>query len=621
MASPVPDATAAMMGTTLDSSFEDVSRDIFTLTSLMAGCCDPFYCRQSMAEPKVDKQLAPWNALAFILDTGHPSMDLNRDGGVAVTGHFDGASIKVSAFVTRNPSLTTHSTSSSSTVNISVQSVQPTRTLRNVDVLLKEDAAYPDFVTHVEDVLMLVRWCIKEGRDMASQFHSSIIVLAFIIRRNFPKLYSRLSAGQTIWGEHPIQIIHKWYQSDDALRYLYPRTFKLPSDVASDLSPYGLCPTSTDYEVSPANAKQWCDFLLHQCYLPFVEAFQPVERQGNSEPTPPTKSRQAASKLMLAMGLLNAVLVAGVVDHLITAVLADHFDVRYTEHRSTSSTSANSANGAGEPEVGKSAPAEELDLEDIRDPSESPRAHVIRYLLTVVTPYHSSRHMATLPSRFGTSVDVQMDLVTVNPEMSPVTPRSVQELEDSLSVGVLARQRERVRQAVLESFAEFRQALEDDQERVHAKATVHAEAALMGVVCGFLSGNVVGMNLALDDGAGPFPIGIGTAICCRACALLHEVLEAWRERRYPRFVSPEPHVSFRPWVPPPGLPLDILEKMRALLSSSLVAVVRERRRLNLYHLSTPGWRIPVGPGREITSANFGAREALIQTMPICSMSI
>ena len=162
------------------------------------------------------------------------------------------------------------------------------------------------------------------------------MVFGFIIRRAYPKLCSRIANGRRIWGDHPIRILHDWYQSDEALGALEAKTFRLGREHVDCLSSYGLHPTATssnEYQVSRDNAKQWCELLL-DCLVRLEDTF----KTEKGRPIPPANVNEIALDLYNTMGLLKRVLSSGVVEHLITDELADNFGQRYTKRESPSST-------------------------------------------------------------------------------------------------------------------------------------------------------------------------------------------------------------------------------------------------------------------------------------------
>ncbi len=178
--------------------------------------------------------------------------------------------------------------------------------------------------------------------DVEAQSIRSVYVFSFIIRRCYPNLYARIANRKNIWGEHPIRIIHQWYQSATARSSLHSKTFDLSGVPVTQLVSFGLHPTSPSsarYEVSPQNVRQWCDLLLR--LLDNLEAAFPTvknSRRSRPVPTPPARSIKAADDVMGVMGLLNDLLVGDVVDHLIKRELEYHLSQAYDRTMSTSWT-------------------------------------------------------------------------------------------------------------------------------------------------------------------------------------------------------------------------------------------------------------------------------------------
>ena len=74
------------------------------------------------------------------------------------------------------------------------------------------------------------------------------------------------------------------------------------------------------------------------------------------------------------------------------------------------------------------------------------------------------------------------------------------------------------------------------------------------------------------------PIGLSKK-CCLCCALLAHALNDWRDREgnggaYPRFLLAGSHGAIYPWLPPSGLPREVLEKIRNRLWDAFVAVIQ-----------------------------------------------
>ena len=76
--------------------------------------------------------------------------------------------------------------------------------------------------------------------------------------------------------------------------------------------------------------------------------------------------------------------------------------------------------------------------------------------------------------------------------------------------------------------------------------------------------------------ADTIPIGVSKK-CCFCCTMLRQLLEEWCEQErldHPRFTLPGTHGVVYPWVSPPGVPVEVLRKLRAELLALLFDVVR-----------------------------------------------
>lgn len=230
---------------------------------------------------------------------------------------------------------------------------------------------------------------------------------------------------------------------------------------------------------------------------------------------------------------------------------------------------------------------------------------MVRYLFTLVIAFNSARDMIALSDRVGHSTDIRMDLVILNLQLPTVTSKDIQELE-AKTINMLPAEpkndrHRRDRSAVADFFLKFGER-HPDLKAVNDRAMVHAEAALMGVAYGIASGYlrdgtveaVTGVVCVGSNWICPtlmcssavvqtesIPIGVSQK-CCRCCAMLHELLELWRQRqepaysgRYPKLVLPGTHTSFVPWIPPIGIPLEVLKDLRKRLAGLLIAVARK----------------------------------------------
>ncbi|KAI0746239.1 hypothetical protein C8Q80DRAFT_1271163 [Daedaleopsis nitida] len=551
-----------------------VSQDIFILTYLLTGYRDG-HSTSTVSNSR--NALSLYTNLVFMLNIGHPTTDRAGNRVVAVAGCIDSNGLKMSTVVTRN-----HSVSSSEDIDslaistfqpghcriysypsakLLVASIAPSPKPRKL--LRSNETEYPKLHTHVQDVLALVRFCL------ASDPRKKEGLIANIFR-------------------------FTWYQDSDndaPGSRLTPEIFKIPSDRVDYLrSKYGLQPTGTTsptdsaFLVSAENARKWCALLLG-CLSYFEEIFK-------RQKIMPDLSSMVAANLYNTMGLLVCLLDVGVVEHLITDDLAKTFTKCYFSKAQSAKSTKSAATGesnasaaehrqfdasAGEPgqsnpsaiNPGQSNPsainpgqsddsAAGPDEDDNLEPDESSRSHVTRYLHTLVTPFNAARALAVLPDHLKMKpADVGMDLVIMNPTLPMITPDAVQESQDRV-LATLSTPEDH--EAIVKSFS----ALKNDPKLnlVHKKATVHAEAALMGVACGIAFGEIKCDFDAVDA--------------------MSVKLEQWggqqaSRRSYPSFVLPGTHASFFPWVPPIGIPPVVLVDMRITLSKILVESINKSK--------------------------------------------
>ncbi|KZV97735.1 hypothetical protein EXIGLDRAFT_832631 [Exidia glandulosa HHB12029] len=106
------------------------------------------------------------------------------------------------------------------------------------------------------------------------------------------------------------------------------------------------------------------------------------------------------------------------------------------------------------------------------------------------------------------------------------------------------------------------------------RATVHAEAALMGLMC-LERSNPHGQDMKGFEKvfmAKPTVIGVSKK-CCRTCWLLSQLLaEGDTNAESSSVFLPGTHAMLYPWVPPTGIPLPILLKLRERLFSIFLRI-------------------------------------------------
>ncbi|KAI0808226.1 hypothetical protein C8Q74DRAFT_1434810 [Fomes fomentarius] len=535
-----------------------VSRDILILTSLMTGR------RHGPSSKSPDEaQLALWSRLAFVLNTGHPNSDPTGDRVVAVTGYVDNEGIK-SSVVTRNSQVRDG------------RVPKPTVLSKKIEDLLgwKDIPDNFTFEQHVEDVRVVLQHCIDTGTTVPRQVIVANDVFIFIVRRCYPKIYARINNGRRIWGDHPIRIIAEWYRSAIPPSTLASKRFDVPpSDI---LSRHGLQPCTdnpnSSYEVSVHNAKDWCD-VLDECLSTLEDVFK-AKRRVPDYPA----SLQKAYTALDVMEVLHALLKSGgVVDHLITSELADDLQLKYNakmstpsgEESTTTATSGSAGDDDGDGDVGETE-----DIADSRQADgETSKQHVLRYLQNVIIPYTSACSMATLHTRVG-NASFQMELVSMVPVSPEVTEAVVVALKDKIFNVLQEKEleeskRDEMKVAIDKMFTQF---TPDKLNSINDGATVHAEAALMGVAYAIANQErkADGTEWHIDGlprATATVHIGVSKK-CCYCCARLSSLLRVWRDwngdvKKHPVFVLPGTHAGIFPWVPPPcGIPAEVLEGMR-----------------------------------------------------------
>ncbi|KAI0780261.1 hypothetical protein C8Q74DRAFT_1368005 [Fomes fomentarius] len=531
--------------------------------------------------PPSERNLASWSSLAFVLNTGHPTSDPAGNRVVAVTGYLDSEGIKLSV-VTRNSQVR------DGCAEVVKQHISPSE---NAEDLLKWKDGREEFTftQHLEDVNAIMNYCINA--DKADWQDLSHNVFLFIIRRAYPKIYARITNGRNIWGEHPIHIIAQWYNSDP------PRSLELKKvTIEAPTALFrlnGVQPCSDDpksYMVSSHNAKNWCNVLV-KCLEILEDVFKAERDKKQRQPVPmPPPSSKYADIAFVTMKTLHVMLKSGVVGHLITPVLAGDLQEKYDAKmspraREASTTTAGISASAG----GGDESDEAEDVEDGRQVEhESSKQHVLRYLQTIVIPYTSAHDVAAL-GRLG-EVSVEMELITMIPNRPDVTTMVVEELQGKILEALLEamdfEEHERGEMKTAIEKVSKERLPSTKLESIKDGATVHAEAALMGVAYGIANnndkfkdkdGNLWAIGAVLPA-ASPVRIGVSKK-CCYCCNMLSSSLKEWRglqtdPNKFPVFELPGTHAGIFPWMPPPGIPAKVLQDMRQRLLEILFEIVR-----------------------------------------------
>ncbi|KAI0808123.1 hypothetical protein C8Q74DRAFT_1380831 [Fomes fomentarius] len=488
---------------------KDISRDILLLTFVMTGCREGALTRSPPSKPPT-----LLNNLAFILNTSHPTRDPAGNCVVAITGHIDSEGIKMLFIMitVNHPVTPSHESEIAPNLGFSSKLVKP-RNLKMAKSLLYEKAkivlflsliAIPtkvDLEMHVQDILDVIHHCMAVPRtNMQGQHLCSVFIFSFIIHCCYPKLYARIANRKNIWGKHPIRIIHGWYHSDNVLSSLHPKTFNLPNVSVTQLASFD------DLKATFLTVKK----LHRSC---------PVL-------TPPATSIEATNNVMHAMGLLNALLVGDVGPGIPPEPGLRHKDV-YIVNSSESQA-----------EMLRSTTAQHPDIS--------------------VIAYNSAHAIASLPARLKPGMGIQMSLITIDPPWPQVILNLVQALEDM----VLMCTDEDSKPRICKLFSQVKEDVKGGTYGVKSIATLHAEAALMGVAYGTASGELHDNIVAETTMAG-----------------LSSTHHNWRKQQpnpgcYLDFVLPGTHSSIFPCIPLMiGIPLEVLKSMREKLIIVLQDVV------------------------------------------------
>ncbi|KAH9943057.1 uncharacterized protein BXZ73DRAFT_97118 [Epithele typhae] len=477
---------------------------------------------------------------------------------------------------------------------------------------------FSNFDSYAEDATSVIQFFCSKDRSGPDRIYIAL-VFAFIITRCYHKLLARVENGDKIWGgskgteyDHPTSYIRRAFDSKSPSSITEQHfVLGLPPYIEILLSEWGIEPSScTDqtvdstapgastipgssaaqnastrhFKVSADNAKQWAEALHGIVHKVRTFLREMVEKKKSSYEI------LEFLQLEYYMVLLQALLRCGVVSHLITgnieialSKMRDHNLKRFvlkaiiTKPDTTGKPSIdpheeeNSSRGnpTSTEHVGYDDD-EDLAADASTEPGETEKSHVIRYLKTLLIPLTIILTLQRLRNARPTSVTVYRFLSSA----SSLSPTS--------SSGLFNEVLRAAHESDLDVSKDSDLFKLSTSKKTKHSAVIHTEAALMTLVWS-LRANPSTAKAVLGEAfedlqdmlrEGEILIGISKK-CCYCCHLLAEELASNGSPSPVKFVLQGTHATVYPWLPPDGLPLKVLQGIRAKLKEALMQAIRD----------------------------------------------
>ncbi|TBU52490.1 hypothetical protein BD310DRAFT_1043038 [Dichomitus squalens] len=554
----------------------DVRRDIALLSYLLSHT--KVKDRKSAADAKALAALDPWTYLAFIINTGEAPYD--RAGNIAVTGRIDRDTI-TAALVARS---TSPHRLPPDTLSLQIKSLKPVNPEYGASMLRGaiRNPERPSMECHIRDVITALNHFVHSPpASSAEEFnHKRVQAMQFfffIAKRCCLKLRARIANGRRMWSAHPTSLIREWYASDRS-RSLHPQTLALPAFLEQTLEKdYQLSPAAERrrlsgdrilYIVEPENVLRWAEMLV-QCQDNMDKLFASL-----SQSSPEAQSLAYAAYISAA--ILDAVFQNGLLEILLTDGLARHMQEKYMETvgdlpppmLNTLFMSLGAIRKGVLPEEIDTAAAEDPEVADPDDSEdelmafENNKEHVIRYLKTLAIPFAAASFLVHYCHKLSPlSLHLEAFVVYASSSTPAVTQGHIREFKYGF----------------LQHFM-FPDEVKEEIDRAlsslkfHYNGSLHAEAIIMALACSVHNGvRAEGAELQQQQSyltpvfeVPSIPIGVSKK-CCFCCDLLAHLLMRSQSGGRLSFLLQGTHSTIFPWIPPDGIPFEVLKEMRIQL--------------------------------------------------------
>lgn len=234
-------------------------------------------------------------------------------------------------------------------------------------------------------------------------------------------------------------------------------------------------------------------------------------------------------------------------------------------------------------------------MEDFVGKNNRCEDNAFRYIASLAIPY-SAPYLLFARCFQLPRAKLSMSIVTMTGSPA-VDTRLIANLKASLKTKLQLEATEK--ETVDRLFRPLESNLGGDQHGRSLHMPLHAEAALMGAAYKVARGDkdaedmgVVAVSehtkvsppaLTRRPQASALPIGVSKK-CCYCCALLGNMLNEWRLKdsdraaTYPLFILPGQHGTIHAWLPPAGLPFEVLQDIRDALYKKVEDFILLERR-------------------------------------------
>ncbi|KAI0756211.1 hypothetical protein C8Q80DRAFT_1264298 [Daedaleopsis nitida] len=607
---------------------EDIRRDIVLLSYLLSEV--DHHDNKDSGQKKALRRptpMQPWVHLAFMLTAGDKH-DRYSNQVVAVTGRVENDAITAV--------LVAHTTNASLRYSdpFSFTELKPDAT--KGEYLLGKPASIEidvPFSQHATDVFWIVRYPFsptRPGNPIPSKRRISRLAL-FISRCCYCKLHARIDQGKRLWSDHPLQLIHAWYHTSQttsaAVMLTTPLASKrsaLPADIQSSLAKYSIAPDKVQlstsgtlvYTVNQDTAKLWTN-MLRQLLETMLQSY-----------TEQPWTQNFAIALWTALAIYSSI--QDILEHLITpdlamylgeqrkrgkqrlprlqqailnpapdtssvgtAVISEMHVQNDDRHRAISDHGANNVINEDDHEHKKDNEDNENnedDNEDDKEQGEIPGVHgaakwsMLRYLRTLCIAVDAAKFYTSYADRFhDRDIGLRAYILPSKPSIPPpITSTTVRDF-----AGKFMSHFSPSLPSETNVTAAFEKLAMEVEKQKYVNAAEHAEAIIMALACNPAgSGVVKALGLKRESEAatdiqsifdisrrpnGEVPVGVSKK-CCFCCHKLATLLKQHADRS---FVLQGTNSMIFPWIPPKGIPLDVLTELRLTLLRVLYDTVEQ----------------------------------------------
>ncbi|KAL7284587.1 hypothetical protein ACG7TL_001881 [Trametes sanguinea] len=461
---------------------------------------------------------------------------------------------------------------------------------------------FPSYVAEIGSILAYV-WqpdIAYENRVKDAELRARLD--CFVIRHAFWKMGARVNNMRNLWGKSPVAIIRQWYKNHAQSVKTSTVDFPYMRDgFAQFLARHNLLPVPdtqrTSFPISPANVDQWLG-ALEELLVTLDKTLAKCAKKGHAAPV-------VALKIYGHVLNLNDLLVSSLLARITTEGVCKELQTWYDDPAKVEKGKQKPVDQGtnviqGQPE--ETLQAEQgvddasLEMED----GENRVLHVRRYLQTITAWLTASG--ALIANKISAkSLDIcvlrgvpELDISTHHVE--DFLGGYSQQLKDHLvdEVQYSAAKEELDKGFQREFYVLDKQGAVGAMRLPIERLSLHAEAALMDLSWGFIQqtkgslGYDAKLNHIFPEHGGDVVIGVSKK-CCWCCHLLHTLLQEHAKHHPPpiTYTLPGSHAAIYSWIPPAGIPIEVLKLMRDRLFAAFNHLVCSPVTLLLSNQSSP----------------------------------